>query len=186
MKKLQIRKGEFEELSFEEVLKRYTGLIKKFASPYQSIYDFDDLFQVGSIALWKAYERYDMKKGCTFTTYAYNQVHFAIQTYHRDMTYKFSNKLSKVRGIMTCDMSELLERDNQNFCIFDIEKHFGLKDIVEIIKSFRDQKRWIWQLHIQGFNKSEIGRKLGVSGWWVTVSMREDVKIIKKKLKAGA
>lgn len=186
MKKLlRTFKKQYEELTFKEVLEKYSGVIKKYASPYQNIYDLDDLFQVGSMALFDAYENYDIETGYTFTNYVHKKVNFAIKKYHRNMTYKFDNKFSKVREIMTCDMTELLEKDNSNFYEYDFEKYLLIQEIVEIIKGFKIQKRRIWYFYLLGYNKTEIGKKVGVSGWWVTVSMKEDIKNIRKNIRGA-
>ncbi|WP_432401012.1 sigma-70 family RNA polymerase sigma factor [Wukongibacter sp. M2B1] len=186
MKKLQIRKGEYEELTFEEALEKYKPLIRKLVNRYYGVYDYNDLFQTASIALWEAYEEYDIDRGNTFLTLAYSKIDYAIRNYHRDRTYKFSNKYSKVREIMTCDILELLERDKNNYYLFDFEKVIDINEVISIIRDFKANNRKIWYLYACGFNNSEIARKIGVSGQWVAVCLKEDAKVIRKRLKIGA
>ncbi len=55
--------------SFEKILNQYEPLIKKTIKRFHYVDVYDELFQIGSIALWEAYERYDSDKG-HFPSYA--------------------------------------------------------------------------------------------------------------------
>lgn len=52
----------------------YDWLIYKIASKYNSYYSMDDLYQVGSIGIIKAYKNYDINSNTKFSTYAYKYV----------------------------------------------------------------------------------------------------------------
>jgi RNA polymerase primary sigma factor len=55
----------------DEILKKYTPLVKSIASKYTSYgVPLDDLIQEGMIGLWKAIEKFDSTRDTKFSTYA--------------------------------------------------------------------------------------------------------------------
>jgi len=55
----------------QEILKKYTPLVKGIASKYASYgVPLDDLIQEGMIGLWRAIEKFDSTKETKFSTYA--------------------------------------------------------------------------------------------------------------------
>ena len=58
----------------DNLIKDNEWLIKTLASKYSSNYNYDDLYQAGSIGLIKAYNNYDKNSLIKFSTYAYNYV----------------------------------------------------------------------------------------------------------------
>ncbi|WP_408010666.1 sigma-70 family RNA polymerase sigma factor [Pseudalkalibacillus sp. A8] len=48
---------------FEKVLVNFDTLIKSMIRKYSKALEFDEMYQVGRIALWEAYERFDIEKG---------------------------------------------------------------------------------------------------------------------------
>ena len=54
---------------FENVVKLYEPLIKKFLSKYHLVYDYEEYQQIARIALWEAYHRYNPEKG-SFPSFA--------------------------------------------------------------------------------------------------------------------
>ena len=69
MKTLLI-KGKEENLTEEETVIRFKGLINKQIKNYCKTYEREDLVQIASIALIKAYRNYDISKGIQFITLA--------------------------------------------------------------------------------------------------------------------
>lgn len=69
MKTLLI-KGKEEDLTEEETVIRFKGLINKQIKNYCKTYEREDLVQIASIALIKAYRNYDISKGIQFITLA--------------------------------------------------------------------------------------------------------------------
>lgn len=57
-----------------ELIKANEGLIYKIASKYTKYYNIEDLYQVGSIGIIKAYKKYRSESGAKFSTYAYKYV----------------------------------------------------------------------------------------------------------------
>jgi len=58
-----------KETPFEEVLRMYEPAIKKQLVTLRIYKDYEEYYQIGRIALWHAYERYEEAKG-NFSTYA--------------------------------------------------------------------------------------------------------------------
>ncbi len=58
----------------EDLIKENEWLIKSLISRYLVNYNYDDLYQAGSMGLIKAYNNYDKNSSIKFSTYAYNYV----------------------------------------------------------------------------------------------------------------
>ncbi|KHF38453.1 sigma-70 family RNA polymerase sigma factor [Halalkalibacter okhensis] len=59
--------------SFEEVLKNYEPAIKKQLISLRIYKDHDEFYQIGRLALWDAYRKFNPEKG-TFSTYAISYI----------------------------------------------------------------------------------------------------------------
>ena len=68
----------------DELIIRLLPLAKRLASRYADHDDYDDLVQVASIALMKAIDRFDHRRGCAFSTYAVPTIVGAFKRYFRD------------------------------------------------------------------------------------------------------
>lgn len=67
--------------AFEEISKRYKGMILSFSRSYFLIGgDGDDLFQEGFLGLFKAVNTYDETQGTSFKTFAYTCISNNIKT----------------------------------------------------------------------------------------------------------
>ena len=62
-----------KEKSFEEVFQMYEPAIKKQLVSLRIYKDFEEFYQLGRIALWQAYERFELEKG-NFSTYAITMI----------------------------------------------------------------------------------------------------------------
>ena len=61
-------------LSLEEVINNSSGLIHSIISKYTSFYEYDDLYQVATIGVIKAYYNYQNSFNTKFSTYAYTYI----------------------------------------------------------------------------------------------------------------
>lgn len=64
-----------------EIIESNSWLIYKIAKSYSEYYNIEDLFQVGSIGLLKAYKNYDKNSNVKFSTFAYKYVFGEIISY---------------------------------------------------------------------------------------------------------
>lgn len=68
------------------LFEKHMSLVIKQIRRYQSLPSdiLEDLKQAGFLALWEAIQTFDPKKGCAFSTYAWERIHKAISTEFRD------------------------------------------------------------------------------------------------------
>jgi RNA polymerase sigma factor (sigma-70 family) len=62
--------GVLKPATFNDCLNQYTPLIKSIIKKLRIYKDYDEYYQIGQIALWHAYENYEINKG-SFSNYAY-------------------------------------------------------------------------------------------------------------------
>jgi len=70
LKRIIIKTGITREVSFEEILKFNKGLIGINVKKWYSQFEYEDLYQICCMALWKAYIDYDIERGLCFSTVA--------------------------------------------------------------------------------------------------------------------
>lgn len=62
--------------TFEETLTHYERLIKSLMKKLHLYQNHEEYYQLGLIALWKAYENYDASIGNAFSSYAYQTIYY--------------------------------------------------------------------------------------------------------------
>lgn len=73
--------------NLERILAQFERMIRSIVNKYSSLdqADYDDLLQVGRMALVSAAKRFDLKKKLQFSTYAYHTIKGEILHYFRDV-----------------------------------------------------------------------------------------------------
>ena len=71
----------------DAIVERFLPLAKRLARRYAENAEYDDLVQVASFALIKAIDRYDPKRGISFSTYAVPTIVGELKRYFRDYTW---------------------------------------------------------------------------------------------------
>ena len=92
-----------------EIIESNSWLIYKIARSYSEYYNIEDLFQVGSIGLLKAYKNYDKNSNVKFSTFAYKYVFGEIISYIKkdrniivgDEYMSIYKKYEKVKNLLT-------------------------------------------------------------------------------------
>ena len=74
----------------DELVVRLLPLARRFVRRYSDHHDYDDLVQVASIALLKAIDRFDHRRGLAFSTYAVPTILGAVKHYFRDHSWALS------------------------------------------------------------------------------------------------
>ena len=114
----------------DEMIKENSWLIYKVARTYSEYYNMDDLFQVGSIGLIKAYKNYKKDSNLKFSTFAYKYVLGEIIRYIKsdrnivvsDEYMSLYKKYEKVKSLLTakynrevsfCEICKFMEIDEQ-------------------------------------------------------------------------
>lgn len=170
MKKKLIIKGEVVEMTFEEVLELFTPLIYKEINRQKSVFnrvseEREDMYQDASLYLFKAYEKYDIKKGYHFTTFARRYVQRGVQNITRE------NQMQKRDGV-TVSMDQQIqgsEGDTGELINFLIEDTDMDSPIIaqEVIKKAFDimskTEAESLKLILQGLTRAEIAHKKGIT-----------------------
>lgn len=71
-------------MNLETAIECTNGLIKGIIKKYCNYYEYDDLYQVGTIGVIKAYNNYKKDKNVKFSTYAYTYILGEVVKYARD------------------------------------------------------------------------------------------------------
>lgn len=131
-------------MEFEDLVKQFQPMVKQFVRKYkgvceQYLIDTDEIEQICLIALWKAQEKHDPQGPASFSTYAYNQMDYAIRT-----------KLSRIKPIYkeSISLQLLASNDDDTTTLLD-----QLEDAVDIASMVEDKMMLV-------FYKNEIRCKL--------------------------
>tara|TARA_R100000008_G_C3581699_1_gene168984 strand:+ start:1595 stop:2065 length:471 start_codon:yes stop_codon:yes gene_type:complete len=83
--------------SFEDYLNdtNIVNIMNKVASGYRKAIDLDEIESIKMLTLWKCVDKYDPERGAKFTSYLYQQLHWALK-----------NKLKKKKIEYGCDNIE--------------------------------------------------------------------------------
>lgn len=114
--------------------------------------EFDDLYQEGSIALWKAYQNWDSSRGVKLITYCYECVYWAVFDYaHPKKRQKHAPQVLMGNPIEPFYDGGTDEVDR--------------RDEIDVVVRGRLSGRQleVIDLRLQGYNGAQIARKLGVS-----------------------
>lgn len=120
----------------EDNLPLVNVLIKKFLNKGV---DYDDLLQVGSMALVLAVERFDATKGFTFATFATPTIIGEIKRYFRDKIWdlKVPRKQKEIITGIPVAKEELRQKLGRNPTVTEIAGHmkFSVEEILEALES---------------------------------------------------
>ena len=115
--KKQIRiRDKLEMMTFDDVLKIFKNTIKYKASKW--IFDQDEMYQIGLIALWKAYDNYIPEY--SFSTYFSKMLNYAFLNNYRD--YKRAQRIKTI----SLDMGVAIEKDGNTI---DLHEIIGVNDV---------------------------------------------------------
>ena len=95
-------------MDLERALESSSSLIKGIIKRYGNYYDYDDLYQVGTIGVIKAYNNYKEDKKVKFSTYAYTYILGEVVKYARENKCmktsceykKLSNKIMEAKNVL--------------------------------------------------------------------------------------
>lgn len=118
------KEGDYDaqEKLFEHNLRLVFFVIDSFFS--NSKIDNEDLFQSGSIGLWKSIKNYDAENGAEFSTYATKKIWGEIKSYSRK--YKYLLKIPKSLRLMAQQVVEIKEKFS--------DKDLSTKEIAELLR----------------------------------------------------
>jgi hypothetical protein len=168
-------------MTFEEVYLKFQGLLKNKAYKWSKTYDYDEMFQIASIALWKAYEKYDSTiYPIPFVIVAAKFINYALLGYHAKYKPKFDKQTSKIKSMVSINdivfngKGEGVERQE----LIGEEETFTQEIISQIVldkifkKFSKQQKQDILDI-VAGHGMAELAeaKNISKSGAWSKMRM---------------
>ena len=187
-KMLIINEGDIQNLEFEEILVEYRALIINEINRFHNLrMDFDDKYQIASIALWNAYMNFDISKNVGFGVLAEiaieNKLKGAIHYNRRAI------RNPKINGIRVISIDDMLPgKHNDDRPVLDMVE--SEEDIVGdfVVKSMKHifvekltlkQKEIIF-LYMRGNSYKDICKILDVKQSTISMRMTAAKRIFKK------
>ncbi len=151
------------------ILERYENLIKKLIKSYGLSFEFDEMLQVGRIALWEAYEKFNPSKGY-FPSYAKKYVAGRIlQAAKKHLPHE-----SEV------EMSDSILHTTHTYEELYLEEMY----IEEYVKNLsRRERLFVDCVILQGETQTELAQREGVS--YETVRSWKKAALTKLRIKAS-
>lgn len=122
------------------LIERHLYLVNLLARKYiNKGVDFEDIYQVGSLALIYAIDRYDIEKGYEFSSFATPTIIGEIKKYFRDKvwTLRVPRRIQELSKKIS-DARRVLEQENKkNATVEDIANYIGCKqeDVLEAMEA---------------------------------------------------
>jgi len=179
--------GEFVVMTFEQVFEKYKNMIYQICNKWKNAIDYNDLVQVASIGLFKAFTSYDMTKDIEFSTVAYTYIKNEIRSFYREAKKHF--------GYLSLN-DDLYEEGNEQF--IDSIRHEGFEEhILEEISKEQDlsrvytamrhlterQKSIFTKYYLEGKTMQEIADKYGFHVSYVGKVLKNSIKKIRDNIK---
>lgn len=175
-----------------EMIKENEGLIhytlKRYFYTTTSEFDiYEDMVQVGRIALYKAIETYDETR-TEFSTYAVKVIKSKLINFVQNDLYKNFSKggLNKVHDTEGLDDDKMRERTVGRF---DDHSNVETNELLNFIKDYKDKRAYkIVCLLNEGYTYDEIGKIIGLSKQRINqiiVKLRKYLINNKEKLNLG-
>ena len=162
VKQIKFKDG-IRELTLSETLEEFKNLIHKLGRSWQEKYESDDLFQIGSLALIKAYDKYDISNNINFSTYLTTYITRKFLNYNRDnkenkkdIAYSLNEEIKQKNG-------ELVERfvfiadENENIEKTIMDKYENNK-LEELLSSLPEEdSKLIYLRYYKKLSQKEVG-----------------------------
>lgn len=134
--------------TIEEVLEQYSPMISALIRKLNIYRDFESYRQIGEIALWQAWMRFDVEKG-DFTPYAYRSIHGAmLDELNRENRFTLRFEVKEDAGI---DEPTIFAEENR------------LPEWVEHIGLSAKEKVLLQNLFVDGQDMAELAAHHGIS-----------------------
>lgn len=143
-----------DDEAFDELVRRYTPMMRKVISSFDSQHDFDELFAEACVALHRAVQRYDLEQSeVTFGLYARICV--------RNRIVDLLRAADAVQNISDCDVEQISDDESVESGIV------GRETIDSALASAKnllsDYEYRVLILHIQGYKTAAIAKMLSRS-----------------------
>lgn len=145
---------EYDDEAFDELVRRYTPMMRKVISNFDSQYDFSELFSEACVALHNAAKRYDVgQSDVTFGLYARICV--------RNRIVDLLRSTEAVQSIADCDIEQL--SDNESIELGIVKREAIDNALASAKNLLSDYEYRVFILHIQGYKTSAIAKMLSRS-----------------------
>lgn len=178
-------------MTLEEAFKQYEKFLHKLAHKWSGTCEYDELFQLASIGLIKAYNTYDVAKGFNFMTYLGRVVTNEIL--------QFNRKSRKHAAVQSTETVIHLDKNNNEFTVSEIiadetnyeelvldkidKENLPVK-IRSLINSLSPrEKEVIIYRYIHGLEQKAIGEKLGISQSYISRVIKDGLEKMRKNYK---
>ena len=157
---LEIKKG--NQAAFEEITKRYRGLISTIALKYSAVgFDHSDFIQEGLMALHNACKAYSLEENkASFKNFAAVCISNRFLSVIRKANAKSTIPADKLVPIEDLEISDH-NRQNPETLIMEQESSEDLRNLIKTKLSALEQN--VLRLYLSGFSYTEIAGKLSVS-----------------------
>ncbi len=151
---LLLRCRQHDDDAFDELVNRYTPMMRKVISGFCTSYEFDELFSEACVALHTAAQRFDMgQSDVTFGLYA----RICVRNRILDLLRSKENG----RTISDCDVEQVLVDDDPEGKLVERETFDNILRSARVILS--DYEYRVLLLHIQGYKTAAIAEMLSRS-----------------------
>lgn len=181
-KTIKINQDIYKNLTFDEILEMYQGLIYSFITKFQEIYpqfllENDDLYQIFSMSLYKAYKNYDISKDVGFGLVAQKYLtQKNMNIYSKNTAKKRNNKRYHELSMDNC---------NNIIDIETMESRFNVIIIIDYINKLNPKdKKIIYEMYVNGC-KLKLKNKIGVSRTTINKKLKKHKEMLKEILLEG-
>lgn len=196
-KLIRIAKDNVMELTFDEVIKKYKGLIVNLIKKWSFKYEFEDLYQMATWGLWDAYKFHDSNNGNCFGTLAEKTIIHYISWYRQNNNQdKIKRETSQISDICSYDAKDgyLDSFTSNNDDYSDIELKIIIEDLIVKLKNqnqfLRSHERKASERNIEflklislGVTQREIAEAYDINVTTVQRGLYKEFRRIKKFLR---
>lgn len=187
-KLIKLSEGNVKLMNFEEVLKQYEKFlfkeINKYSGYWQFKGQFDELQQIATIGLWRAYDTYkfDVDRQILFMTYAYHCVSNEILMQIRKSK-KYKNSISLDATVYTDKDNKDLVMEEILFDNIDIVNAIAYKEILnKLIKGLNERELDEVKCFLKNIKQSDLAKKYNITQSGMSRHVRKTMNRIRRFL----
>jgi RNA polymerase sigma factor (sigma-70 family) len=160
-------RGEVRHMTFDDLLAIYKGIIISRVKSWTKYYDYDDLYQICLIELYKLYKKHDHTLGYNFGTVNGQKFTWALLEEHEKNQRKYAKYIT-----VSID-AELYDKEGNGSKLQDILgaddediKNYDLRLLFEKMLSnlSEDDKRQIVDIFVEDKTEAKIAKERNLSG----------------------
>jgi len=185
-------KGKIRMMTFEEVYEQFKPLLYARTRNYMQHTLYEDIFQSALIGLWEAYRRY-RKTEYEFITFATHYIRGNMSLFLRDYYKSYRKKTESDWDIISLHQPYDTRKSKDTYVADMIASGYELEEEVtsnlsvkEILAKMPERHQRIMILASEGYNQTEIARRMGTSRQAVNQQIRRIRSQFRKESKHEA